>query len=226
LLIFLAYPANGQYNYSEIEEIESEYSRYRLSGDFESASALVPDITHRIRISFGLYSDLQLPYLLEDLKHKRSIGDLDGSLDRAYQTRFIVGKHDDLDNIRRLILALIWLPDNKECLERIGWRPKKDGECIPLRRYIADSLILATQLQIGVAKQSGERDDYEALQGLANATAFHVLGIDGPEYIIEVTEETIYQSRNPKIRPRYNFETWEDVANDAEKEIISINNAQ
>jgi|TARA_Y100000296_G_C5175004_1_gene259580 hypothetical protein len=213
--------AYGQYELSILEQIESDYSGLRIEGRFEEAYNLANEITFYQRIHYGLYTQKQMPYVCEALKYQREAQDYQGAQDRISQLYWLSLRGEGVDDLSRAILCFIWLPTETDCTERTGWRPDKDTLfCRQQRRYIADQFIAATQLQIVVAEETQDKVAFEALRGLANVTSYHVLGVDGPEWVIELRGDEIYQSRNNDIRTRYRTRTYREIARKAEQSIL------
>jgi hypothetical protein len=179
----------------------------------------VNDITHQQRIDYGLYTVLQIPHLLTLHQRLRGVERFDDSLDRANQVRWILSKNDfNPDAYRVLILNMVYMPE--ECMNREGNRYTQQSlRCVELRYYVADSFIMATQLQQMVAEYTGQEDDWRSLEKLAEVTASIVIGVDGPPIILKIEGDAIIQVENDEIQIKYRHRTWWSVVDRAREEL-------
>ncbi len=199
------------------------YGQFEILEDDVSIEDMTPESvderTHRQRINYGLNTLLQLPYLLELIESQREIGEYDESAKRSDQARWLLSKNEfNADLYRMLILKQIWMPEY--CVKREhGEYTEKSLFCEDLRYYVADRFIMATELQEIVAERTGARTDWEAVIKLAEITENFVVGVDGPDILLQIRDGEFYQEENPDILQRYRHQTWRNVQRRAEERL-------
>ncbi|MDP6653295.1 MAG: hypothetical protein QGF90_14505 [Gammaproteobacteria bacterium] len=204
----------AQWNVGRIESLSDEANRLKAGGLLESAYELYPEIMHQMRIHEGLFSEHQLPLLMEMASWHVQRSELKEADDLLERAEFYIGKNPNpLNHYRTLALQRLYLPDEPQCFERVEDRflnPSKD--CVKHRYFRADSLIAATEIMIKVVAISNNRKpDLITLAALAEFTAISVYGVDGPSVAIEFRDDTIYKTENPGIRERYRFQKWSKI---------------
>ncbi len=204
----------AQWNFDRIETLSDEANRLKQQGLFETAYDLYPEIMYQMRIHEGLFSERQLPLLMEMATwhvQRRELEEADDLLERA--ELYIDRNSDPLHHYRTLVVQRLYLPNERKCFAREEDRflnPSKD--CARHRYFRADSLIAATEIMIKIVAISDSRkSDLITLAGLAESTAFSVYGVDGPNLIIESRGDKIYPTENPHILERYQFQKWSKI---------------
>ncbi len=214
ILLLLPSLACAQWDFNRIETLTDEANKLKEQGLFSSAYALYPTIMHQMRISEGLSSVKQLPYLFEMAawhENKREFEEADGLLSRA---EFYADRNPNpLNHFRLLVRQRIYNPDEQSCFKRVDNRflnPSKD--CEQERYYRAESFIAATELMQKVVEISDDRrTDLRILAKLAEFTAYSVYGVDGPSVVIESRGGSIYTVENNLVRERYRSQKWSKI---------------
>ena len=203
LLVFMSPLTYAQWEYELIEETckldSTDYS----------------ECLHLIRINEGLYSLRQLPYLLNWLEAEIVLKEWEEAQNIATRSSWILGRNDpNIGLWRELQEHLIFYPVT-DCFEREGEHyNKQNPRCIELRYYIADSFIMALDIQQRIYRLTGSDEDRKGVAALSGAIASIVYGIDGPETIVTREFST---ERNMTIQTKYQYRRYLSIQADAEQ---------
>ena len=204
----------AQWDYSRIEVLTDEANSLKEQGFFANAYQLYPTIMHQMRIHNGLYSEDQLPLLMEMATWHARKSEHEEAKNLLDRTEFYMGRNPNpLDNYRILIVQRLYLPDEQRCHER-----GKNGflnpsnYCDKQRYYRADSFIAATQLMVKIVAISDNRkSDLIALAGLAQITAYCVYDVYGSSYSFNTHINMISKTLNIRGRENYQHQKWSGI---------------
>ena len=213
LLIILVIPSisYSQWRYEDIE---------RLQGEAASSS----DIIYAIKINEGLYSLSQFPYIMKDLDI--SIGDKDWetSLDLIDWATWLLAKNTiRIEMWRSFTNKLLVTPTPAKCWVIEGlYYSTNTYECTSNRKFIADSYIIALDLQQQMYKHTGLKQDLESVALLAGILELRVYGVDGRPYIITRQYGGIQQVDNLSIRADYLPYRYRIIQKKADRELADL----
>jgi len=209
--------ASAQWKFSRIETLSDEANRLKERGLFVSAYELYPEIMHQIRIHEGLFSEKQLPMLMEMAAWHVLRSELEEADLLLHRAEFYVGRSTNpLIHYRTLVVQRLTLPDEQHCFEI-----EKDKffnpsmACDEQRYYRAESVIAATEIMIKVVEISdNRRADLTTLAGLAEYAAFCVYEVYGASRV-DVSDVTfgtqtniIFLTHTNQLQQKYRVEKW------------------
>ena len=213
LLIILATPttAYSQWRFADIE---------RLQGEDASSN----EIIYAIKINEGLYSLSQFPYIMKDLDISIGEKDWETSLDLIDWATWLLAKNAIRVEIwRSFTNKLLVTPTPAKCWVIEGlYYNNGTYECTSNRKFIADSYIIALDLQQQMYVHTGLRQDLESVALLAGILELRVYGVDGKPYIIIRQYGGIEQVDNLSIRADYRPNRYRIIQRDAEKELAEL----
>ena len=213
LLIILAAPttAYSQWNFADIE---------RLQGEGASSN----EIIYAIKINEGLYSLSQFPYIMKDLDISINEKDWENSLDLIDWAVWLLAKNAiRVEMWRSFTNKLLVTPTPAKCWVIEGlYYSTNTYECTSNRKFIADSYIIALNLQQQMYRHTGLRQDLENVAMLAGILELRVYGVDGQPYIITRQYGGIQQVDNLTIREDYLPYRYRIIQRDAEKELAEL----
>lgn len=226
LLILLIIPTlvQAQYEFDRIEGLVTASEQLIKNGDLTDGYDLLREVIFVIKINHGLYSPLQVPHLLTLVNRYKSLGDWKNLLDATANAEWVLQRNPpDIETYRELILALLYKPEDRTCLEMEGQvHTNQRQECVEFRYFLADSYIQATELQVKIAEHTNDKKDWLVASELAFLTAETVYGVDGPEIKWDVTETDVIQEVNLRVRSRYKKQHWTSVQKYALKRLQSL----
>ena len=213
LLIILVIPSisYSQWRYDDIE---------RLQGEGASSS----DIIYAIKINEGLYSLSQFPYIMKDLDVSIEDKDWETSLDLIDWATWLLAKNTiRVEMWRSFTNKLLVTPTPPKCWEIEGlYYSTNTYECTSNRKFIADSYIIALDLQQQMYKHTGLRQDLESVAMLAGILELTVYGVDGQTYVLTRDYGGLQQVENLTIREDYLPYRYRIIARKANQELADL----
>lgn len=213
LLIILVIPSisYSQWRYEDIE---------RLQGEDASSS----DIIYAIKINEGLYSLSQFPYIMKDLDLSIEDKDWETSLDLIDWATWLLAKNTiRIEMWRSFTNKLLVTPTPPKCWVIEGlYYSTNTYECSSNRKFIADSYIIALDLQQQMYKHTGLRQDLESVAMLAGILELTVYGVDGQPYILTRDYGGLQQVENLTIGEDYLPYRYRIIARKANQELADL----
>lgn len=224
LVVFLP-QASAQWNYDELEPLLKTGCT-----SFDSLDQCVEEITHAIRINFGVTAIEQLPYLNELFESQKATDQYAQALDTSSRILWLLNKNTgQIANSREVLVAHLFDTERPECFERVMALYAKDtGGCVRERYFAADILMAASRLQERIAEETQGLEDYRLLAMITTTIHDVVLGIAGPPTIFFYDNrlQEYIERPDPTIDPKYTQAVWEYKTMKVAKRIKEIENEQ
>lgn len=219
-LLLVSNLLQAQWDHSLIETLSDEANQLKDQGLHASAYDLYPKIMHQMRIHEGLYSENQVPMLIELAAwhvQRSEHEEVDALLDRA---EFYVSKAENpLLHYKSLVAQRLYLPDEQQCFEREEEGFVNSSQlCKSERNFRADAFIAATEIMVKVVEISDDRiSDLTALARLAGYTAvcvfeaYEMVANRSRRASLDARDNIVFTTNHVGTMEKYQFKKWENL---------------
>lgn len=213
----------AQWSEEELVDLVSKTERYFENGNDQAAYDNYEPVLHLLRINFGLYTNKQMPWLIELIGWNKAQYNFDQANDLARRTNWLIQRTsgNKLQFYRHLLYSQVTLIGEEKCFKRDEYLYiSSSTQCNDQRMYRADSMTLAVKIQQHIIELAtiDQKMELEILVKLAYYTADLVFALEGAQQIVTINDR-VYINQN-SMPQQYYFKTYQKIAREAEQELL------